>query len=377
VIIAWSTPGAALLATSLQGLSLSVAVGAFLVCALLITVSGVTGLFERLMNKVPLSLASALLGGVLLHFGLQLFTGLATDAPLVLPMIVAYLLCRRWLPRYAVLVALATGVAAAAVTDQLHTARLHLALAEPVFVRPEFTWQAVVGVAVPLFVVTMSSQNIPGTAAIRAAGYTVPISRIITVTGATTLVLAPFGAFALNLAAITAAICLGEEAHPDAGRRYVAGVSAGVLYIVIGVFGATVAALLVAFPATLVLAIAGLGLLGTIGGAMQTMIADAERREASLITFLFAASGITLLGIGAPFWALVAGTATLLLLRRGRPATGRPADQPPAPSLPAPSLPAPSLPAPSLPAPSQPAPSQPAQPGASPREQTGRADIPR
>ena len=216
VVIAWSTPGTALLATSLQGSSMRVAVGAFLVSALLITVAGVTGLFERLMNRVPLSLAAALLGGVLLHFGLRLFDGLRTDAALVLPMIAAYLACRRWLPRYAVMLALAAGVVAAAVTGQLHTARLHVTLAEPVFVRPAFTWQAVVGIAVPLFIVTMASQNIPGVAAIRSAGYSVPISRVITVTGAATLLLAPFGAFALNLAAITAAICLSEEAHPTA-----------------------------------------------------------------------------------------------------------------------------------------------------------------
>ncbi len=316
VVIAWSTPGAALLAGSLAGTSMAVAVGAFLFSAVLIILSGVTGWFERIMRRVPLSLGAALLAGVLLRFGINLFSGIQADAAIVLPMIAVYLVGRRWLPRYAIVLALLTGVAVAAGTGQLHLSGVSVSVARPVFVLPHFTWQALVGIGIPLFVVTMCSQNIPGTAAIRAAGYDTPISPLITTTGVATLLLAPFGAFAINLAAITAAICMSEEAHPDPRRRYLASVSGGVFYLVVGVFGATLAGLLAAFPSALVLGIAGLGLLGTIGSSVLVMVQDEPRREASVVTFLFAASGVTLLGIGAPFWALIAGVVTMLVLRR-------------------------------------------------------------
>jgi benzoate membrane transport protein len=193
---------------------------------------------------------------------------------------------------------------------------VRLTLAEPVFVMPEFSWQVVIGVALPLFVVTMASQNLPGVAVLRNDGYDVPVSPLIGWTGATNLLLAPFGAFGLNLAAITAAICTGPGAHKDPARRYQAGVWAGVFYLCVGVFGGTVGSLLTALPSALVLGIAGIGLLGTIATSLTSALADPDWREPAAVTFLATASGFTLLGIGAAFWGLLAGLLTALVTRR-------------------------------------------------------------
>ncbi|MFC5143165.1 benzoate/H(+) symporter BenE family transporter [Streptomyces aureoversilis] len=325
VVTAWSTPGAALLATGLHGVSMAEAVGAFLLSAVLVIVSGATGWFERVMDRIPVPLASALLAGVLVQFGTGLFTKMQQDFAVVFPMFVVYLACKRWLPRYAVIGALATGVVVSAFRGSWHLQGLHVALAEPVFVRPEFSWQVLIGVGLPLFVVTMASQNLPGVAVLRGAGYRTPVSPLLTWTGIVNAVLAPFGCFGLNLAAITAAICTGEEAHRDPRRRYLASVWAGLFYIAVGLFGGVVGWLLTAMPAALVMGIAGLGLLGTIGGSLTAALADARMREAAVVTFLATASGMTLAGIGSTFWGLLAGVLATVVLngRRREPAAAR------------------------------------------------------
>ena len=322
IVTAWSTPGAALLVTSAAGLSIEEATGAFLVSAALITTVGFSGWSERAMDRIPVPIASGMLAGVLLRFGLALFTAMSTELALALGMFVAYLLTRRLAPRYAVIAALGLGVAIALAQGLLHVDEVRLGLARPVWVTPRFTPGAVVGVALPLFVVTMASQNVPGIAVIRASGYTVPISPLIGWTGLANLALAPFGGFTLNLAAITAAICMGREAHEDPRRRYVAAVFAGIFYLIVGIFGATVVALLVAFPPELVSAIAGLALLATIGNGLALAVGSENQREPALATFLVTASGVTLAGIGSAFWGLVAGVVTLAILR----AAGRPAN---------------------------------------------------
>ena len=318
VMIAWSTPGAAVLAVAGAGYGMGEAVGAFFVCAVLITLAGATGAFERVMNRIPMAIASALLAGVLARFGLQAFVAAQTALPLVLLMLCTYLLARRLLPRYAVPLTLAVAVAFSAARGQLAWSAVHFDLAMPLFTMPVFTWQAAVSLALPLFVVTMASQNLPGVAAIRASGYDLPISKLITLSGLATLVLAPFGGYALNLSAITAAICMGREAHEDPARRYTAAVSCGALYVLIGLFGAAVTGLLTAFPKELVAAIAGLALLGTIGGGLAAAVRDESHREAALITFLVTLSGVTLAGIGSAFWGVVAGALALLVQQVGR-----------------------------------------------------------
>ena len=322
IMVAWSTPGAAVLATAsvVGGFSMAEAVGAFMVSAALVTLFGITGWFEKLMNRIPVAMASALLAGVLARFGLQGFTAAQTALPLVLLMLTMYLLGRRWLPRYAVVLTLVAGVAYAAVAGQMAWSSVSLSFAVPVFVMPQFSLGAVINLAIPLFVVTMASQNLPGVAAIRATGYeaSIPVSKVITITGVATLLLAPFGAFALNLSAITAAICMGKEAHPDPDKRYTASVSCGLLYLVMGVFGAAVTSLLAAFPKELVAAIATLALLGTIGGGLAAAVKDESHREAALITFLVTLSGVVIAGIGSAFWGLVAGALALFVQQYGQ-----------------------------------------------------------
>lgn len=316
VVTAWSTPGAAMLIGSVAGLPLSDAIGAFLMSALLIAASGFSGFFERMISRIPVSLASGMLAGVLLRFGIDAFAAMKTQLGMVLTMFAVYLLARRLLPRYAVILTLLVGIAFAAGLGLLRVDGLSLQLAKPVFTTPTFSLAAIVGIALPLFIVTMASQNVPGVAVIRASGYAIPISPVVGWTGLVNLLLVPFGAFALNLAAITAAICMGREAHEDAARRYVAAIAAGVFYVVVGLFGATVAALFAAFPKELILAIAGIALLGTIGNSLAAALRDEAEREPALVTFLVTASGLSLAGIGSAFWGLLAGVVTLLVLRR-------------------------------------------------------------
>lgn len=320
VMVAWSTPGAAVLASAglAGGYSMGEAVGAFMACACLIALVGATGWFERAMHRIPAAIASALLAGVLARFGIQAFAAAQTALPLVLLMLLSYLLARRFLPRYAVVLTLAVAIAYAACRGQIAVSAMRFEWAVPVFTAPQFSLSAFIGLALPLFVVTMASQNLPGVAVIRASGYPLPVSRLITMTGLATLVLAPFGAYALNLSAITAAMCMGPEAHEDRSRRYTAAVACGALYVVVGLFGAVVTGLLTAFPQELVIAIAGLALLGTIGGGLATALKEDAHREAALITFLVTLSGVVIGGVGSAFWGAMAGVFTLFVQQYGR-----------------------------------------------------------
>ncbi len=319
VMVAWSTPGAAVLATAgaVGGYTMHDAVGAFIVCAALITLFGITGWFEQAMRRIPMAIASALLAGVLTRFGLQAFVAAQTALGLVLLMLATYLLGHRIAPRYAVVLTLVAGVVFVVSRGQLEPTQISAGFAMPVFVLPHFSWAASVSLAVPLFIVTMASQNLPGVAVIEATGYGgpdgIPVSRVITVTGVVTLLLAPFGAFALNLSAITAAICMGREAHEDPAKRYTAAVSCGAIYVLIGIFGATVTGVLTALPVELVAAIAGLALLSTIGNSLSTALQDEYHRESALITFLVTLSGVSLAGVGSAFWGVVAGTLAMLM----------------------------------------------------------------
>jgi benzoate membrane transport protein len=331
VLTAWCTPGAALLAAT-QGVSLPEATGAFVVCAGLIIAVGATGWFERVMDRVPMAVAAALLAGVLTRFGLDAVLSARTAPGLVGVMALAFLAGRRWWPRYAVPGVLLAGVAVAAWQGRVALAPLlglgAAAWATPVFVMPQFSLGSVVGVALPLFIVTMASQNLPGVAAQRAAGYRIPVSPVTTATGLVTLVLAPFGAFAINLAAITAAICMSPEAHADPAKRYTAPVVAGIFYTLLGLAGGAVVALLAAFPKELVATVAGLALLGSIAGGLTQALAEPRHRDAAAITFLVTLSGISVAGIGAAFWGVVAGSVTLVVQNWSSPrsAFGAPPD---------------------------------------------------
>lgn len=316
VVVAWSTPGAALLISSLPGVPYSEAIGAFIFASVLIALCGLTGSFERLMRKVPASLAAALLAGVLFNIGSEIFRAVNVQPVLVLSMFFSYLLAKRLVPRYAVLSALIVGCVLAGVLGLLDFSELSLKVAMPVWTTPTLSFAAIFSIGIPLFVIAMASQNMPGLAVLRAEGYQVPASPLISVTGIASVLLAPFGSHGIHLAAITMAICAGPEAHPDPSRRYTAAAWCGVFYGIAGIFGATLAALFAAFPAALVLSIAALALLGSIGSGLTQAMQTPHEREAALITFMVTASGLTLFGIGAALWGLIAGGLTLLILNK-------------------------------------------------------------
>ena len=323
VMVAWSTPGAAVLASAglAGGFSMAQAVGAFMASAALIVIIGASGWFEALTKRIPLSIASALLAGVLARFGIAGFAAAQTALPLVLLMLLTYLLGKRFMPLYAVPLTLLFAILFVAGQGDFSQVVIPTGLTWPVFVAPEFSWSSMVSLALPLFVVTMASQNMPGVAAIKACGFGderanggdagLPISRILTMTGLATLVFAPFGAFSLNLSAITAAMCMGPQAHPDKARRYTAAVCCGLIYIALGLFGATIMAMLSAFPQALVVAIAGLALMATIGNGLASALHKESDREAAMVTFLITLSGVVIGGVGSAFWGLLAGSLAL------------------------------------------------------------------
>ncbi|WP_191833472.1 MULTISPECIES: benzoate/H(+) symporter BenE family transporter [Pseudomonas] len=314
VTVAWSTPGAALLITSLGGVSYGEAIGAYITCAVLVVICGLTGSFERLVKRIPASLASALLAGILFKIGSEIFIAAQHRTALVLGMFFSYLIIKRLSPRYAVLAALLVGTALSGAMGLLDFSGFSLEVATPVWTTPSFSLAATISIGIPLFVVAMTSQNMPGVAVLRADGYQVPASPLISVTGLASLVLAPFGSHGINLAAISAAICTGPHAHEDPNKRYTAAVWCGIFYGIAGVFGATLAALFAALPKELVLSIAALALFGSIMNGLTVAMNEAKEREAALITFMVTASGFTLFSIGSAFWGIVAGVLTLMIL---------------------------------------------------------------
>jgi benzoate membrane transport protein len=319
IIIAWSAPGSALLVALLPGISMNEAVGAYLLSSLIIFLVGISGAFDRIVGKLPGAIAAAMLAGILFRFGTGLFVSLQSKPGLVLAMFATWLVCKRLLPRYAVMAVLVVGCAIAMLTGQLHSEALVIGLATPVWITPQFSLGATLNVALPLVMVALTGQFVPGMAVLRASGYATPASPIIASSALGTALLAPFGCHGLNLAAITAAICTGREAHEDPRKRYVAGVVGGLCYLVLGIFGATLVSLFAAFPKELIAALAGLALFAAIAGALANAMAVPKDREAALVTFLTTASGMSLFGLSAAFWGLIFGMAAHLLLCARRP----------------------------------------------------------
>ncbi|WP_313275127.1 benzoate/H(+) symporter BenE family transporter [Stenotrophomonas sp.] len=314
IITAWSTPAAAFLVTALATTPYAEAIGAYLVSALGFVVLGLSGGFERLIRLIPPGVAAGLLAGILLQFGSRAFAGLNVDPWLAGLLIAAYVLLKRFTARYAVLGILLLGLAFLLARGRLDMSAVTAQLASPVFTMPVFTLNALLSVGLPLFLITLTGQYMPGMLVLRNDGFRTSANPIVAVTGLGSLLMAPFGAHGFNIAAITAAIATGREAHEDPAKRWIAGVAAGIGYIVVGIFGVTLAALFTALPPTFIATLAGLALLGTIGGSLATALGDARTREAALITFLAAAANITLLGIGGAFWGLVIGLAAHALL---------------------------------------------------------------
>ncbi len=314
IITAWSTPAAAFLVTALATTPYAEAVGAYMVSAAAFVALGMSGCFERVIRLIPLGIASGLLAGILLQFGIGAFGGASVDPLLVGLLIVAYVALKRFSSRYAVVGILGLGLAFLLTQGRVDLSGLKLEFAAPVFTMPAFSVNALLSVALPLFLITLSGQYMPGMLVLRNDGFKTSANPIVTVTGLGSLVMAPFGSHAFNIAAITAAIATGREAHEDPSKRWIAGIAAGCFYVLVGVFGVTLAAVFMAFPATFITALAGLALLGTIGGSLAGAMADPASREAALITFLASAANIKLLGIGGAFWGLLIGLVAHLVL---------------------------------------------------------------
>ncbi|WP_375058024.1 benzoate/H(+) symporter BenE family transporter [Zobellella sp. DQSA1] len=314
IIMAWSTPAAAFLVTALATTPYAEAVGAYMISAAAFVVLGLSGYFEKVIRLIPPGVAAGLLAGILLQFGIGAFGGMSIDPLLAGLLIVAYMVLKRFTARYAVVGILVLGLAFLLLQHRVDLSGLELKLAAPVFTMPVFSFNALLSVALPLFLITLTGQYMPGMLVLRNDGFKTSANPIVTVTGLGSLLMAPFGSHAFNIAAITAAICTGREAHEDPSRRWIAGMAAGICYILVGVFGVTLAAVFMAFPATFITTLAGLALLGTIGGSLAGAMADAKAREAALITFLASAANITMFGIGGAFWGLLLGLAAYVVL---------------------------------------------------------------
>ncbi|SHE57530.1 benzoate membrane transport protein [Marinomonas polaris DSM 16579] len=314
IITAWSTPAAAFLIIALPTISYAEAIGAYLVSAALFIMLGLSGYFEKVIRLIPPGIAAGLLAGILLQFGIGAFAVINVEPFLVVLMVLSYLVLRRSAGRYAVAGMMIAGLIWLLLQKRLDLSSIELIVATPVFTTPVFSWNALLSIALPLFLITLTGQYIPGMLVLRNDDYKTSASPILTFTGLGSLLFSPFGSHAINIAAITAAICTGKEAHQDPTKRWIAGVIAGVLYILVGIFGVTLATLFMAFPTAFITALAGIALIGTISSSLTAAISDSASREASLITFLASASNITLFDIGGAFWGLLIGLAAYALL---------------------------------------------------------------
>ncbi|WP_119389578.1 benzoate/H(+) symporter BenE family transporter [Taklimakanibacter lacteus] len=308
IIAAWSTPGAALIATSSSaGIDYPSAIGAFIAAGALTCMTALFKPVARLIERIPASIAAGMLAGVLLRYTMGV-PGAAIDLPLlVLPLIVVFFALRVWQPLFAVPVVVAAGIALAMLTGSFGQSCCSLQVTEPVWTTPAFDWPVIVGLGLPLYLVTMASQNLPGFAVLKASGYQPPVTGSLWATGLGSILFAPFGSHQLNLAAITASIVTGPESHPDPQKRWLVAWPYLILYILVGLAAASFVAILGSLPKPLITAIAGLALFAPLLGSATQMFKTSHEVEAALATFLVSASGITLYGVGAPFWGLVAG----------------------------------------------------------------------
>lgn len=307
VVLAWSTPGAALIAAT-QGISFAEGVGAFVVAGVLIAATGLIRPLGALVARIPDGIAAGMLAGVLLPFCLKGATAAQTLPGLVLPMVAVFLTVRLWNPAMATLAAFATGIGLALFTgSDFSTLRLSAPLLE--VTAPDFRLSVILGLGLPLYLVTMASQNLPGFATLRAAGYEPPVSAALTTTGLISTVAAFFGAHTVSMAAITAAICLGPDVHPDKDRRWVVGLAYAGVWVILGLLSPMVLDLLASLPAPVVAALVALALLGPLMGALTGAFAHPDQRLPATLTLVTTASGMAAFGIGAAFWGLLIGLA--------------------------------------------------------------------
>ncbi|GGA57827.1 benzoate/H(+) symporter BenE family transporter [Pelagibacterium lentulum] len=325
IAIAWSTPGAALLISTgaIEG-GFPVAVGAFMIAGILVVVAGLWRPFGRAVAAIPMPLAGAMLAGVLFNLCLAPVRAMGELPLLALPIVLSWALALRFARVWAVPIAVMVTAICVFIATPLPQGALGNIWPQPIWVIPAFSFDAMIGIAVPLFIVTMASQNIPGLAVLRTNGYNPDLRPIFVSTGALSGAIAFLGGQMINLAAITAALCAGPEAHPDTKKRYIAAVAGGLFYIALALCAGLAAAFVAAAPPILIEAVAGLALMSSLAGALMGAMADEDNRIPAIVTFVTAASGVTVLGIGAAFWGLIAGGVLMLIMQKRRPDTGTP-----------------------------------------------------
>lgn len=315
IITAWSTPGAAFLTTALATVPYSEAIGAYVVSGAAFLILGLSGMFDRVIKLIPQGIAAGLLAGILFPFGINAFKEISIDPILVCLLFVAFIFLKRLTSRYAILGVLVIGISYLLITDGITFSTLEWSLSKPIFIAPVFSANSLLSVALPLFIITLTGQYMPGMLVLQNDGYKdMSANPILTVTGFGSMVFALFGSSPFNVAAITAAIATGKDTHENPKKRYIAGITCGILYSLVGIFGVTFVALFMAFPSSFIAMLAGLALLGTIAGSISSAMADIKTREVALITFLVSAANISLLGIGGAFWGLVAGLLAYMVI---------------------------------------------------------------
>lgn len=313
IITAWSAPGTALLLSLFPAITMPEVVGAYLTAAAIVILIGITGCFEKIVAFIPKGIAAGMMAGILFQFGVQAFRASMELPAVVFAMLAAYLVSKRLWPRYAIVIVALTGFVVAFAMGQTNLQALGLAVARPVFVAPQFDIGVFLSFTVPLVLVSLTGQYLPGMAVLQLAGYRTPSRAVVTGTGLASLFMACFGGITIVLAAITAALCTGKDAHADPGKRYVAGIANGVFYLLGGVFAGTIVQVFTAFPSALIAALAGLALIGAIVSNIRILAHEGSYVEPSVITFLATASGMTLFGLGAAFWGVVFGMASYWL----------------------------------------------------------------
>ncbi|OGT54352.1 MAG: hypothetical protein A3F17_07285 [Gammaproteobacteria bacterium RIFCSPHIGHO2_12_FULL_41_15] len=314
ILIGWSTPAAALLASSTIKMTMPEAIGVFAFSAALMLLTGLSGLMDKIIAYIPRSLTAAMLAGIVMHFGIDVFQSMQNQEILVGAMVVIYLIGKRIFPRTVTVFVLVVGVCLAKLLGLFHLDTFAFKLPSPKWVTPDFSLKTLISVGIPLYVVSLTSQVIPGLAVLNASGYKPQASTLLSTTGIANLLFAPFGCYAISLTAFTAAICASEEVHPMPSERYKAAVFGGLCWLLVALFGANIVHLLFIIPKEVMLAVTGLALLGTIGSSLKQSLEEDSQKEPALITILVTASGLSFFGVSSAFWGLLAGVFSSVLL---------------------------------------------------------------
>ncbi|MFK7253362.1 benzoate/H(+) symporter BenE [Acinetobacter baumannii] len=322
VITAWSAPGTALLVTLFPNISLNEAVAAYITSAIVIFLIGITGYFDKLLKWIPQDVAAGMMAGILFQFGISLFTASDSMPLIVFSMLIVFLIAKRLMPRYTMIWVLAAGVLLSLILGKMNPVDVSFNLAIPQWISPEWTWNSTLNLAVPLILVSLTGQFLPGMAIMKLSGYDTPAKPIITATSIASLAVACVGGITIVLASITAALCMGKDAHELKEKRYIAGIANGIFYILGGLFAGSIVMLFSLLPKELVAALAGLALLGAIATNISVAMKNDGQRDAALITFLASASGMHFLGLSSVFWGICIGViAHFILTPRSTPAT--------------------------------------------------------